>query len=52
VFSLGVKRPGRKADHSSPPRAEVKNAYTSPYDFMAWCLVKHRDNFTFILECL
>jgi hypothetical protein len=24
--SLGVKRPGREADHSSPSSAEVKNA--------------------------
>jgi hypothetical protein len=43
---LGVKRPGREADHSSPSTAEVKNAwsYTSSpqYVFMAWCLVKHR----------
>jgi hypothetical protein len=34
-----------------PSSAEVKNAwsYTSipQYVFMAWCLVKHRDNFTF-----
>jgi hypothetical protein len=47
---LGVKRSGREADHSSPPIAEVKNAWsyasTPPYIFMAWCLVKHRDNFT------
>jgi hypothetical protein len=46
-----VKRPGREPDHSSPSRAEVKNAwsYTSnpQYAFMAWCLVKHRHNFTF-----
>jgi hypothetical protein len=51
ALSLGVKRPGREADHSPPSSAEVKNAlrYTStpPYVFMAWCLVKHRDNFTF-----
>jgi hypothetical protein len=42
AFSLGVKRLGASSD-------EVKNArsYTStPYDFIAWCLVKHRDNFT------
>jgi len=31
ALSLGVKRPGRKADHSSPSTDEVKNA------FMAWC---------------
>jgi hypothetical protein len=49
--SLGVKRPGREADPSPQSSAEVKNAWrytsTSQYVFMAWCLVKHRDNFTF-----
>jgi hypothetical protein len=43
-LSLGVKRPGREADHSPPSSADVKNAwsYTSPpqYAFMAWCLAK------------
>jgi hypothetical protein len=31
ALSLGVKRPGREADHSPPSSAEVKNAcsYTS-----------------------
>jgi hypothetical protein len=47
----GVKRPGREANHSPPPSAEVNNAWrytsTPQYTFMAWCLVKHRDNFTF-----
>jgi hypothetical protein len=62
VPSLEVKRPGREADHSPTSSAEVKNAwsYTSTplYVFMAWCLVKHRDNctftftFTFLLICL
>jgi hypothetical protein len=51
ALSLGVKRPGREADHSPPSSAEVKNAWsytsTPKYVFMAWCLVKHRDNFTF-----
>jgi len=50
--SLGVKRPVRKADHSPPSSAEVKNtrSYTSStaYSLMVWCLVKHRD-FTFTL---
>jgi hypothetical protein len=50
---LGVKRPRREADHSPPSSAEVKNAWsytsTPQYVFMAWCLVKHRDNFTFTL---
>jgi hypothetical protein len=35
-LSLGVKRPGREA---IPPLPQ--------YAFMAWCLVKHRGNFTF-----
>jgi hypothetical protein len=47
----GVKRPAREADHSPPSSAEVKNAWsynsTPQYVFIAWCLVKHRDNFTF-----
>jgi hypothetical protein len=42
--------PGGKSDHSPPSSAEVQNvwSYTSTpqYIFMAWCLVKHRDNFT------
>jgi hypothetical protein len=46
---VGLKQLGREADHSPPSSAEVKNAwsYTSTphYIFMAWCLVKHRDNF-------
>jgi hypothetical protein len=46
-----VKRPGREADHSPPSRAKIKNAwsYTSipPQVFMAWYLVKQRDNFIF-----
>jgi hypothetical protein len=44
ALSLGVKRPGRKADHSPPSRAEVKNGWS--YNFMAWNLANHRDNFT------
>jgi hypothetical protein len=38
ALSLGVKRPVCEADHPPPSNAEV---------FMVWCLVKHRDNFTF-----
>jgi hypothetical protein len=53
ALSLGVKRPGREPDHLPPSSAEVKNAwsYTSApqYAFTGWCLVKHRDNFSFIL---
>jgi hypothetical protein len=36
ALSLSIKRPGNEA---IPPFPQ--------YDFMAWCLVKHRDNFTF-----
>jgi hypothetical protein len=50
ALSLRLKRPGREADHSPQSSAEIKNtwSYTSTlrYVFMAWCLVKHRDNFT------
>jgi hypothetical protein len=48
-----MKRSGREADHSPPSNAEVKNAWsytsTPQYVFMTWCLVKHRDSFTFTL---
>jgi hypothetical protein len=51
ALSSGVKRPGSEADHSLPSGAEVQNAWrhtsTPQYVFMAWCLVKYRDNFTF-----
>jgi hypothetical protein len=50
VFSTGVKWLRRKADHSPPPSAEVKNAwsYTSTPSTRLHALyfVKHRDNFT------
>jgi hypothetical protein len=51
VLFSGIRRPGRKADHSPPPSAEVKNAWsytsTHTYVFMTWYLIKHRDIFTF-----
>jgi hypothetical protein len=51
---VGVKRLERETDHSPPSSAEVKNAlsYTSTpqHVFMAWCLVKHRDDFTLLLS--
>jgi hypothetical protein len=53
ILSPGVKRPERESDHSHLSRADVKNARsytcTPQYVFMAWYLVKHRDNFTFAL---
>jgi hypothetical protein len=43
VLSLGVKRPGREADHPSSSSGEVKNVWrftsTPQYVFMAWWLV-------------
>jgi hypothetical protein len=49
ALSPGAQRSGREADHSPPSSAEVKNAWSCTsapqYVFMAWCLVKHRDNF-------
>jgi hypothetical protein len=51
ALSLGVKRPGREAHQLPPSSSEFKNAWsyisTSQYVFLAWCLVKHRNNFTF-----
>jgi hypothetical protein len=42
--SLGVKRPGREADHLPPSSAEFKNTWsytsTTQNTFMAWCSVK------------
>jgi len=50
-LSLGVKRPGRESDHLPSSSAEFKECVelTShlQYVFLAWCLVKHRDSFTF-----
>jgi len=59
ALSLGMKRPRRESDHSPPSIAEVKMCVsnytcTLQYVFMAWCLVKHRDNFTlyFAFTCI
>jgi hypothetical protein len=44
AVSSGVKRSGRKAYHSPPSSAEVKNAWSFTSSFqhvlMAWCLIK------------
>jgi hypothetical protein len=54
--SLGVKLPGREANYSPPSSAEVKNAWsytsTPPYVFMAWCLIKRKDNLRLKLFCI
>jgi hypothetical protein len=47
----GVKRPDNEADHWPPSRTEVKEwvKLYIRYVFIAWSLVKRRDNFTFYL---
>jgi hypothetical protein len=52
ALSLGLKRPGRVADHSSPSIAEVKELvelYLHSANTPSWCgaYLKHRDKFTF-----
>jgi hypothetical protein len=54
AISLGVKRPGREADHSPPSSAEVKEwveLYLNSPNTPSWrgAQLKHRDNFTFTL---
>jgi hypothetical protein len=52
-LALGVKRPGREADHSLPSSAEVENAWAIPplplYAFVEWCSVRAQTTFTQIL---
>jgi hypothetical protein len=46
-LSLGLRRPGRESDHSTPSSAEVNVwSYTSTpqYVFMAWYVAKHGTN--------
>jgi hypothetical protein len=54
ALSLGVKQLGHEADHSPPSSAKVNNSWsytsTPQYIFVAWCLVKHRDNFTLYFD--
>jgi hypothetical protein len=52
ALSLGIKRPGREADHSSPSSAEVKEwveLYLHSPNTPSWrgAQLKHSDNFTF-----
>jgi len=53
-LSSGLKRSERKADHSFPSSAEVKNSWSytsiSPCIFMSWCLIKHRINLYGVVE--
>jgi hypothetical protein len=43
----GAKRPGREADHSPPTSADNAIPSLPKYVFIAWYLLKYRDNFTF-----
>jgi hypothetical protein len=49
ALSLGVKRPGREADHSPPSSAEVKECVEDNSTLPIWrsAQLMHRDNFTF-----
>jgi hypothetical protein len=51
ALSPRLKWPEREADHSPPSSADIKNAWsytsTPPHVFTAWCVMKHRGNFTF-----
>jgi hypothetical protein len=54
-LSLGVNRPRSEADHSPPSSAEVKECvemylHSTQYAFIAFCLVKLREDFTFTLQ--
>jgi hypothetical protein len=52
---LEGKEAGREFDHSLHPMSRSKKEWsytsTSQYIFMAWYLVKHRDNSTFTFTC-
>jgi hypothetical protein len=52
-MGTGGSFPGNEAEHSLHlvPRSRMRGAIPPlpQYVFMAWCLVKHRDNFTFYL---
>jgi hypothetical protein len=52
-FSLGVKRPGREADHLPPSSAKVKewvelHLHSPNTPSLRGAQLKHKDNFTFI----
>jgi hypothetical protein len=55
VTSPGVKQLEHEAEHSHPSTARAKKLWsftsTPPSIFIAWCLMKQRENFTFYLTC-
>jgi hypothetical protein len=50
---LGVKLLGHEVYCSLPSSTKIKNVWchtsTPPYIYMAWCIIKHKENFTFTL---
>jgi hypothetical protein len=55
AISLGIKQPGREAEHS-PYKCQTQEwwSYTSTLlqAFMVWCLIKERDNYGLHSNCL
>jgi hypothetical protein len=50
AFSSSVRRTENKVGQSPSTTSEVKNAWShisTPYVFVVWCLIKHRDNLLF-----
>lgn len=41
-----------KANHSTPPRGDVKNTVTAPCIFSWWCFITHRDDFTLLFSSI
>jgi hypothetical protein len=56
ALSLGVKWPGREADHTPPSSDEIKNVWsyisTPQYAFVLWCSVKAKWKLHLILPYL
>jgi len=53
-YFCGLKRRERKADHSLVPTLRISGAIPLLFQYfsMAWCLVKHRDNFALAVTVL
>jgi hypothetical protein len=54
ILSPGVKRPEREVDRSLLSDAKItytwSYTFSSPYVFVAWCVIKHRHHFTLNME--
>jgi hypothetical protein len=53
LLHLGIKQLRCEVDHSPLSSAKIKNVWSytffSPNVFIAWCLIKHGDNITFVI---